>query len=502
MTRLTATSAAVALGALVLAGPARAVAPDPERSVDRPVQTQANSPYVGTNAKAMFKRIGQIGARVSAVDVLVVKGKPRYALGFVANRGHQSRGWWWDPVVSQKTLLARLKSRNARLIDLSVFEIGGKRRLSAVSVANTGEAQKTWWWHARVKRSAILALAEANGSRVVDLERGKGGLYDVLAIKNDGIDQRAWWLLFNIGHNDVITEARKRDARLQDIEHVGSNYDFDAVLVQQERPRGWFFEPGDSTAEMQRRTRSFGARTAIVDYYVGPLGRTVAHVGVTDVDAATEAARAQLVGDSERFKVDGTIGMLTSGLGPVAPLVSLNADLPHETASAMKALHHAAVTHLYEQKGLPIDKPGDFAYRQYIGLPSCPLKNSAGRPIVKRTLAQAAVDMLQPSDNGATAAMLTRVGGKKALTAYARSLGMQGVRLGKPLGCFDREAPNLWTLNDAARLYASIVSGRVATKEPERKPSGRQLPGRQRRVALDMAPRGPGGGASGPHRPL
>ena len=169
---------------------------------------------------------------------------------------------------------------------------------------------------------------------------------------------------------------------------------------------------------------------------------------MTDVNAATEAARVKLLGDGRfsEFNVDGTMGLMVSGLTPGSSLVSLNANVPYETASSMKALYHAAVTHLYEQQKLAIDTPGDFEYRQYIGLPSCPLDNIESKPVVSRTLGETAIDMLRPSDNGATAAVLARVGGKSALLAYAKSIGLRSVRLGKTLGCWDRDDPNPWTL--------------------------------------------------------
>ncbi len=451
---------------LAFAGTARAAAPDPERALDTPVQTEAGSPWVGSDAKAMFTAIGKSGSRITTVDVEMVSGKPRYAIGYVSNRGVQRRRWWWDPKMSESALLARLKARNARLIDLDVYVVKGKRRLSAVSVENAGEAAKTWWWHPRVKLDDIIGLTEANGSRIVDLERGPGGVYDLVTIKNGGVDARAWWLLFNQQHSNIARAATDRNARIQDLEHTGQAYNFDLVLTQEERPRGWFFNTSDTATKAVSATRSFGARTSVVEYFTAPTGkRTLAHVGVTDVNPATEAARVRLLGDENRFDVDGTMGLLATSLtGP--PLVALNANLKYETASAMKALHHAAVTHLYEQLNRPIDKAGDFMYRQYIGIPSCPLDNITSKPVVSRTLGQTAIDMLQSSDNGATAAVLSRLGGKPALLKYAKSLGLRSVRLGKPIGCFDRADPNLWTLRDAGRLYSAMASGRVATKEP------------------------------------
>lgn len=453
------------IAALALAAPAVA-APDPERALDTPVGTSGR-PLVGTDATAMFKSIGKAGGRITTTEVQVVGGKPRYAIGYVANTGAQRRTWWWDPQVSEATLLKRLEARNARPIDLEVYVIDGKRRLSAVSVANTGPSAKTWWWHARRKRGDLLKLTEQHQSRIVDLERSPSGLYDIVTIANSGEDARAWWLLFDQNHTTIRHAATTRNARFQDLEHTGKSYFFDLVLVQEERPRGWFFNVSDTGTEATDATRSFGARPAIIDFYVAPTGkRTLAHVGVTDVNRATETVRAKLLGDSTEFGVAGTMGLLASGLGGVPPLVAQNPALPHETASALKALHHAAITRIYEQKGLPLEKAADFSYRQYIGLPSCPLDNIMSKPIVQRSLGTAAIDMLRSSDNGATEAILARVGGRAALLSYAKSLGLTGVRLGKPIGCFDRTAPNLWTLNDAGRLWANIASQQVATKEP------------------------------------
>ncbi len=451
------------------AGPAQAATPDPERALDTPVQTEAGSPWVGSDAQAMFTSIGKSGSRITTVDVNTVNGKPSYAIGYVANRGVQKRRWWWDANASEGTVLARLKARNARLIDLDVYVVDGKRRLSAVSVENTGEAAKTWWWHPRVKRSAILGLTKANGSRIVDLERGPGGLFDIVTIKNTGVDARVWSLFFNLPSANIRTKAESLHARIQDLEYSGVKRNFDVVLTQEERANGWFFNDFDTPAEAVARTRAFGARTAVVKHFRASNGqRYVAHVGVTDVNAATEAARVKLLGDGRfnEFNVDGTMGLMVSGLTPGSSLVSLNANVPYETASSMKALYHAAVTHLYEQQKLAIDTPGDFEYRQYIGLPSCPLDNIESKPVVSRTLGETAIDMLRPSDNGATAAVLARVGGKSALLAYAKSIGLRSVRLGKTLGCWDRDDPNQWTLTDSGRLYAKIATRRIVSTEP------------------------------------
>ena len=77
------------------AGPAQAATPDPERALDTPVQTEAGSPWVGSDAQAMFTSIAKSGSRITTVDVNTVNGKPSYAIGDVANRGVQKRRWWW-----------------------------------------------------------------------------------------------------------------------------------------------------------------------------------------------------------------------------------------------------------------------------------------------------------------------------------------------------------------------------------------------------------------------
>ena len=119
----------------------------------------------------------------------------------------------------------------------------------------------------RVKRSAIVGLTKANGSRIVDLERGPGGLFDIVTIKNTGVDARVWSLFFNLPSANIRTKAESLHARIQDLEYSGVKRNFDVVLTQEERANGWFFNDFDTPAEAVARTRAFGARTAVVKHF-------------------------------------------------------------------------------------------------------------------------------------------------------------------------------------------------------------------------------------------
>src|SRR5262245_34963730 len=150
--------------------------------------------YHGLTASQVSERLTANNARLT--QIRVDDGSvPTFTVTMVSNTGPYATAWWWYYGVDAQTLANYASANSARLISVEPYWAGGTVRFAGVMVANTGAANRGWWFYWGQPASNIEALATSLNARPISLRpywNGSSTVYAVLYLQNTGSDARAW----------------------------------------------------------------------------------------------------------------------------------------------------------------------------------------------------------------------------------------------------------------------------------------------------------------------
>lgn len=203
------------------------------------------------------------------IDLEVEDSSPlKFSTAMVKNKGEYAKKWWWYYGLTSEQVKEKLNSHNARIIDLEVYRVNGKKRYAVALVSNTGSDAKAWWYYSDLSIGKIMDKAQAHQARIVDLDTYKVGnqrLYSAVMIKNTGEDRKGWWAYYNVSPNFISSKLQQHQARLIDIEPHGANTF--TVVMEKSQGQKWWWYYGKTQAQVNQLWQQKKARIFDVEPY-------------------------------------------------------------------------------------------------------------------------------------------------------------------------------------------------------------------------------------------
>ena len=404
--------------------------------------------------------VDDTGARL--IDIELESIDPlRFAAAFVHNSGLYAETWWWYFDQTAGDIDVLLDRNEARLIDIERYETLSGPRYAVIMVDNSGADAIAWWWYLGVDDALLDVFLIENEARLVDIEAYEDGStkYAAVMVENTGADAMEWWWYYNEPATTIWNNIAAHHSRLLEFQvRDPVTHTFDAIMIPNEEPDdiNWWWYYDVTEAELNALLSQNGARIADLDTYLSGIQRYYSVVMVNNSNELT-TKMGELLG----YGSDGSTGVYLKEVGgPV--LASLQPTFVYEPSSTIKVTHH-----LYAMRQVMIGADllsNELTVAEGITGLSCP---NGGEPYVVHTLEQALQEMMQLSDNAATAAIEDRYG-RVAINAMSSSVvGMTNTSINHKLGCAE-EPLNEMTLEDAALLYESVAQGLLldtATRE-------------------------------------
>lgn len=142
----------------------------------------------------------------------------------VRNTGVYAANWLFYADKTQAELWNLVNQNNARIVDIERYTVGGQARFAALLFVNTGAQQKAWHWHTSIPQGSVYSTVSAIGHRIIDIEpyvENGQRLYHAISIANSGADQKSWWVYTNTTAANVQSYMAQFDARIYDYESEG-----------------------------------------------------------------------------------------------------------------------------------------------------------------------------------------------------------------------------------------------------------------------------------------
>lgn len=455
--RLVSALAVVLTFVAAAAGPARAQV---EEILDTPAgwtyRYGVTSTTITSDINAGLRPFSIQRAGVGLYDVVTVQNSGDYAVsGFGTGNMH------YDRTIAQ--LGGDLTNR--RLVSLDCYEVSGVTRAAAISIPNTGGASAGWGWLVGQTRQQIVdwVTNTSPALRILDLSIytvGGQKYYAAVAVNNSGAQYQGWWWYFDKTPDEIAALLTQNGARLVDVEletaaTLFAPARFACVMVAQNPGAGWYYGALTET-QLGEVIGQTGGRLTGLHRYTNSLGSL--RFAASLVDNANDQTRrvrnymaAQATTGSYGFKLKRVGGDV---------LASLNENRVFEPASTMKILHGAyAIRDCAlgnRTLGGLIDVPNRCTddYNNNV-CPEDSYNCSPGQEALSTTIQR----MLQNSHNGRTRT-LEELFTRTTLNSFAdNAAGLTNTQINHTLGCLCGNTPNTTTAADMVSFYEQIADG-------------------------------------------
>ncbi|NER50911.1 MAG: hypothetical protein F6J92_30420 [Symploca sp. SIO1A3] len=395
------------------------------------------------------------------IDLEVESTSPyRFSTAMVKNEGAYRKKWWWYYGITSETLKDKLSQHKARIIDLQVYRVNGKKRYAAVLVPNTGSEAKAWWYYTDLSFDDMMAKARDNNARIIDLDTyvvGGKRLFSAVMIRNTGADRKAWWVYSNKSPDFISSKLKENNARLIDIEKRGNNTF--TVVMERSQGQAWWWYYGKSAAQVNQLWRQNGARIFDVEPYTVNGNKRFAVLMLNNSNALTTR-----IGRMLRNNTNGAVGLhLQRTNGQV--LASLQSNRVFYPASTIKVLEHLHAMRAVASRNANLDTT---TLRVYPNRADSCSDNHAGQNFNTETLREALRNMMESSNNQSTNAIQELFGngdadsGRTAINQTARNVvGMSNnTAINHKFACGgpNNNPANKLTLADIALLYQQVAT--------------------------------------------
>lgn len=420
----------------------------------------------------------------------------RYTVTMVRNSGaYAAPGWAWQINLTVVQISLLLNQTNSRLIDIEPYSTSAGTRFAVITVPNTGPTARVWTWVPGATAAQVDLHVALTGHRLTHLKQYQDGTlrrYVILTVANTGADAKAWQYFYNQSANDVATKMQAFIGRIASLEKrqdsgtSGENR-YDVVLYRNDGADGHygrFYFSLTSLDTAVQYAAQFASRIVDVETYVSNGARRYNVVLIDNANDENRRVRG-LFGETlvsrSNGHPNGQWGAYLKPLGGSAS-VSLNGSRRFEPASAIKAVHNAAMM-IRRKNGLNsvedrltyYNYPSDGLDGQ--GPEACPDPDDEHAGNAKKaSFGQIQLGMMAQSDNRFTRTVTLLYGdnvasqaakgisGIAALENLAfNSLGMTDTFMDQDLiGCaYANGKRNQTTLADLGRLYERVENGSV-----------------------------------------
>ena len=454
--KTTALAALTTVLGLALAAPAGA-AEDPERNGAAPTGWHW---WHGQTPAQIDQREEDAGERVISISP-DNSWATRFSVALVRNEGSYARdgGWFHDKTGGQ--VLALTKEEGRRLVDLEPYwRLGAGVRFAGVTVANKGEAKKSWRWNYDLTAAQVKADIDEYKLRLIDLSAYQDGgkrRFAYVAVRNKGEDARAWWWYHGVSREFVQARAEEHKARVVDIGRDGAGK-VAAVLV---RNKSVFstHAAGVTATELSRHLASNGMR-------ITSLERNGGRFWATMIDnAEPESGRVRSIIRSGLWR-DTWFGAFSKRVGGKTYVGLAHNDL-YQPMSVLKL-----VPYLYAMDQIDMNKAG-FGDLIVSESPKgqddqhvCPGQVGERTRHANDTLKDVLQRAMWQSQGRAHESLLNRWT-PEAITARMHQLGLSRTTI--HYGC-QHPGKNLWlsnrtTLSDMGELFEGVDVGSFFPKQ-------------------------------------
>jgi hypothetical protein len=432
----------------------------------------------GANPAVINNWVTSSGQRLIDIEVETpTAATPTFSAAYVANSGAYTRSWWWYYNQTAAQVTGTLTTNGARPIDVEPYIDGlGRLRYAVIEVANSGAAQKTWWWLQNQTVASIATFASDHNARPIDVDRYVvGGVtrFSAVLIANSGVDAAGWGHMYNAALTDITSWASANNMRIIQLERIPNSTNYDALL-QSAGSENWWVKAGLAPGAVTDYANQRGARIYKIEPY--SVNGTTAYAVLLINDANAETTRIRNLVSRQ---MTGSWGFFVKKVG-AAQVMGLQPDAIFEPASMIKIVH--AVRALREIQlsrtvtlATPIDwyvnwtntarYPDEYYYKwdknvcayQSDGTLDATIKytDPYGDVIIGQ--------MMTWSDNRTTDAITRRFGFAELNNLMALA-GMTRSHLYHRIGCIAAASPQPWhhnelTLRDTGRIYEGIENG-------------------------------------------
>ena len=319
----------------------------------------------------------------------------KFSAAFVKNSGayKKSSTWYYGTPLY---VAGQLKNFDGRVIDLEPYVYGGQVHLAAVMVKNTGSEKKLARWGYGATLSSLTNKLKTYNARLVDLDsywlNGKT-YYTYVMIPNQGKDYRASWWYPNLTKTAIEQKLASHKARIYDIERASAS-GFNVIMIKSDHANWW--RTGLTAKQVDDLAGNTGSRIVDIDGYFTFTGSRRFNV-ILNHNTNDLTLR---IGDVLR-KSDGNVGAYLKRVnGP--ELAFLNTRRRFHPRQTINTLMHVAALHRVRQGATKLSKK----ITVYIGdKSSCPKPSIPTYETLQTVLDK----MMRESDNYRAFAVETHI---------------------------------------------------------------------------------------------
>jgi hypothetical protein len=275
--------------------------------------------------------------RLVSLDAFLVGGKLRLAAVWVSNTGNENQAWWWNPNVDAQTLGTMLDNNKGRLVSLRPYVVGEVLRLAAVWVSNTGSHNQAWWWNPNVDPQTLGTMLDNNKGRLVSLNSyvlGGQRRYAAVWVSNTGTHNKAWWWNPNVDGKTLGTMLANNTGRLVSLDPFmqGNELRYAAVWIHNAGAdaKAWFWYHGVDGHFLGQKFDLLCSYPAELKNYVAGGKRRLASV-LYAYPSDPNPAHAKLLSVSGTAKLKS----LANNIAPMDQTDGVTLELKNPQASAV-----------------------------------------------------------------------------------------------------------------------------------------------------------------------
>ncbi|MEM9379037.1 MAG: serine hydrolase [Planctomycetota bacterium] len=400
-----------------------------------------------------------INAGYRLVDIEVESVGPlRFSAVSVRNTGDYAKTWWWYYGQTASQVTQRLSQHNARLIDVEPYDTSNGVRYAILLIRNTGsDFSATHGWIPSYSFNQVVNWRNSNPTRrIVDIQPHLvNGLlrYTFAWVQNSGSLYQPWGLYMNTTPSFLSNTLASTNERIVDLE-VMDDTERMTVLTAPNDGNAWYWFYGVRSGDVQTTIGQYASRPIDLQRYRTQSGSIrygfVVRRNENDLTVAATAAQRSYLPISTRSGL-----LLREFNGATSTMAGTFEGRTFEPASLLKTAHHfAAMRRVW--RGLD---SLNASVTENMGLNgSCP----TGTNPTTRTLRNVVRSMMESSSNTATEAIRARYG-TSIIESICDDWGASGVELNHTLGCLCGNTRNEASLLDFAGLHESAVGGALGT---------------------------------------
>jgi hypothetical protein len=159
--------------------------------------------------------------RLIDLEPFTLFGKRFFAYVWVKNSGTAGKAWHWNYDLTVKQVVSEINKYKVRLVDLGTYVVNGKRRYSYIGIENKGVDARAWWWYLNVSPAFVQQKAQANGARLIDVERPSPGLISVIMQRNN--ESAYSRHVYDYALTDLLRFQASNGVRITDLERYVKN---------------------------------------------------------------------------------------------------------------------------------------------------------------------------------------------------------------------------------------------------------------------------------------